>query len=99
MEGRRRALPVQRAPQGSAREELGGASRDLRRAQEHRSHLHQGTATFRTTPGPTPGPNARAIEIGGPTHRHHRRRASFWSHFTMTDPFNDHTSNPPTPPT
>ena len=100
VEGRRRALPLRRAPQGSARQELGGASRDLRRAQEHRSHLHQGTARFRTTPGAAPGSNARAIESRWanasappsprqlPEPHHHDRSIQ-----------RTHTSDPSTPPT
>ena len=45
---------------GPLRQELGRAARDLRRAPEHRRDLHKGAAPFRTKPGPTPGPDARA---------------------------------------
>ena len=82
---------------GPARQELGRAGRDSRRAQDteatYTKELHQ----FAQKPGATPGPDARATRIGGPTHRHHHRRARFRSHTTMTDPFNDHTPDPAPP--
>src|SRR5262245_14966427 len=87
-------MPLRRAAQGPAREELGRAARHPRRPQDDRTDLHEGTSRFCEKPGATPGRNARATRIGEPTHRHHHRRASFRSHTTMTDPSNDRTPTP-----